>query len=99
MSKWLVPIAFLKWLVTGDRLEIATASDTLGMSGPTTHVGFWRWLLSSEDLPVCDVAQPEIAPVGLLRFIFSAEELPIPLPAETTSKSPDSVDTPGENKI
>lgn len=98
MSKWLVPIAFLKWLVTGDRLEIATASDTLRMSEPTTHVGFWRWLLSSEELPVCDVAQPEVAPVGLLRFIFSAEELPRSLPAETTSKRPDSEETPGENE-
>lgn len=96
MAKWLVPIMFLKWLVTGDRLENVNSSDTPGMSEPV-RVGFWRWLLSSEELPEPDTSQPEIAQIGLLHFIFSGEALPRSLPTDATTISSSSSATPGEN--
>lgn len=96
MSKWLMPIAFLKWLVTGDRLESVNSSDTPGMSKPAS-VGFWRWLLSSEELPVPDTSQPEIAQNGLLHFIFSGDALPSSLSTDATTTRSSSLATPGEN--
>ncbi|MCC6153827.1 MAG: hypothetical protein IT367_08730 [Candidatus Hydrogenedentes bacterium] len=96
MAKWLVPFAFLKWLVTGDRLENVNSSDVRGMSEPA-RLGFWRWLFSSEELPVPDTAPPEIAPIGLLQFIFSGEVLPSSLPTAAATNSSGSSATPEEN--
>lgn len=71
MGKLGVPLAVVRWLLAGEKLD--SAHDE---SHVETRPGFWRWLFSSEELPEVDSSEIESKPTGLLRLIFTPEQLP-----------------------
>lgn len=62
-------VAALKWLVTNELL------GHLPETPQKPAAGFWRWIFSFEPLLTADPAEPNEQRKGLLRFIYSPDDL------------------------
>ena len=74
MAKCLSPVAFLKWLMTNDKLDAMPGSSL--PSPETRPIGFLRWVFSPETLPQLDPPESEPTRISLLRFVLAPEVLP-----------------------